>query len=640
MREPAVYVSNIFERKLEKEAKYVKARMNDTGAFKIVDDILVSLKDEKPDEPQFGFIVFSSYEKHKEIVIDCIETVMKEINYVMKRLDESLKSEDSQYKELTDLLRGCSFAIVILDGLRPNVLLEYGILKGLGKPCIVLLEEDATVNLASFLPENGKMEMDNPRVDMDKHVSDIKDRFYIRYNKNQPKKIREMIRKEYSKKKKDIDAEAIRILIPDIRIIGRGLRDHLKEILAISGKAKDQLSENDEIQLKIAVKSIESLTEEYKLKPPKSYYFLIANMFKRFNKNEEALKVVDSVIENKKDDIDLIMLKSIILADLAKFEDAIKTIDIGIKLIPKMEPLWHQKGLLLERMDRKDPALMCYKKGIQIDDTCPSIHFRYGLLQYEKKEFSIALDEFEKALELDSANSSYLVWKGKALDDLGKREEAKIAIEEAISFNDNNADAWYTLGLVTSDSRKAIAYFDKALSRNPEHGGALCSKAAELSNIGEIEEALDIFRKMDKFCTEYNSCTTLMHSMGVTLRKKKMYDEAMVYVRKILEFDEENADALSLKASIQIDIARRDGIDAKRIDESLNLFEKALEIDPGNASAWYNQSCAYALLNRTEESIESLKNAIKFDPSFKESIRNDEDFNQIRDNEEFKKILD
>jgi hypothetical protein len=54
-----------------------------------------------------------------------------------------LQSGASQLRQITDLIRNCEFAIVALDGLRANVIFEYGLLRALDKPTIVLKEKNA-----------------------------------------------------------------------------------------------------------------------------------------------------------------------------------------------------------------------------------------------------------------------------------------------------------------------------------------------------------------------------------------------------------------------------------------------------------------------------------------------------------------
>lgn len=597
---------------------------------KIVDDIKIPLKLEETDKTRFCFVVFSSKEEHIEIVIDCVERVIKEKeNYEVKRLDNSLKSEDSQYKELTDLLSECSFGVIILDGLRPNVLFEYGILKGLEKPCIVLLEEKANVDVINYFPEDKDIEIKNPKVDADKHFSDIKDRFYVRYNKNKPKEIRDKIKKEYSKLEKDIDDEFIRMIFPRKDIVEKELKDHLVKLIEISKKKKDELNSEDETEIRLVMKKIDGIVKKYKIKLPKFYYINIVRILGDFGKFEDALKIIDPIIENKKEDIYLMGVKAIILAQLKRFDSALETIDIGLKLKPDTETLWHHKGMILEQMGKKDEAKLCYKKGVEFEHTCPVIHFLYGLLLYDDDQFTEALDQFNKALEKESTNDEYLVWRARTLNKLGKKEEAKKVVEDALCFNNKNPDAWYTLGQLTSDCKESIKHFEKTLSIDPDHYGARCCKAAMLSNIGKFDEAMEIFNKMKDVCPKSKSCDTLFFNIGNTLMQKKQFSEALNYVDKALKLNENKIAALTVKTKILMELGKE--------EESLKVFKNLIKIAPNDACSWYNKSCILARLNKIDESINSLKKAIELDSSYKDHIDEDSDFDGIRNNKKFKK---
>jgi tetratricopeptide (TPR) repeat protein len=595
---------------------------------KIVDDILIPLDLKEIEKPRFCFLVYSSKEKHIEIVIDCIESVIKEKESCdIKRLDDSLKSEDSQYLELRDLLSECSFGIVILDGLRPNVVFEYGILKGLRKPCIVLLEEEADVDVINYHMETKAIEIINPKIDMDKHFSDVKDRFYIKYNKNRPKEIREKVQREYLKLKKDIEAELIRMIFPNKDIIQEELRDQLVTLSELSKKRKEQLNPEDEIEFRVIIKNIDAIMKKYKIKLPKTYYLLISDILMNFEKYEEALEIIDPLIENKIEDLDLVYLKGFLLSAIKRYEESIETLNCGLKLKPKIESFWHAKGRIFERMEKKEEAELCYRKAIEFNLRCSSVNFHYGVLLYEKNQYIDALEQFEAAIKKEPTDDNYLMWKAIALHKLGNRGEGIKFAEEAICYNSNNANAWYVLGRLTSDQEESIKHFNKALSLAPKHGGAICSKGACLSNIGKVDEAMEIFDKMKEYCSEYYSCKILLLNISKTLSKKKRIKEALNYVDRVLISNENDTEALGVKAGIVFE-------DGKK-EEALKLFKRSIELNPKDDSVWYNQACVYARLNKIDESIESLKKAIELAPLNKDSAQRDKDFNGIRENEKF-----
>jgi len=234
-------------------------------------------------------------------------------------------------------------------------------------------------------------------------------------------------------------------------------------------------------------------------------------------------------------------------------------------------------------------------------------------------------------LEKKQTDDTFLIWKGKSLGELGKMDEAKKFIEEAISYNGQNPDAWFTLGQFTSDRSESLNYFEKALSLQPNHPGALCSKAAELSNLGKYDAALAIFERMEDLCPVSKPCDTLKLNIVTTLRKTKRFTEALKYVEDYLQFDENNIEALAMKAVILSDLGNM----AESI-KYLKYFKVLLERDPKNAHNWYNQSCALAKLNKIKEATSSLKRAIELDPGLKELVKTDPDFDGIRNTREFR----
>lgn len=76
----------------------------------------------------------------------------------------------------------------------------------------------------------------------------------------------------------------------------------------------------------------------------------------------------------------------------------------------------------------------------------------------------------------------------------------------------------------------------------------------------------------------------------------------------------------------------------KKLDKALELFHQATKVDPGDATARYNEACALALLGRKIEALGSLKEAITLDPSLIQVALNDVDFEKIRDHQSFADI--
>jgi len=109
-----------------------------------------------------------------------------------------------------------------------------------------------------------------------------------------------------------------------------------------------------------------------------------------------------------------------------------------------------------------------------------------------------------------------------------------------------------------------------------------------------------------------------------TQSKIEIYDE-------ILKMNPNDAEVYAYKADAVLDMDEHEW--------ALNLSNKAIEIDPEYGYAYWQRSCANAALNNKSESIADLEIAIQKAPNLKDEIESEELFVNIKESEEFKKLL-
>jgi hypothetical protein len=118
----------------------------------------------------------------------------------MKLTPSALESGASQLAQITKLIKDCSFAVVVLDGLRPNVVFELGIIHREGIPTILLKEKNARVDIQSLLGTAGTVG-NVPELSIDQHLSDIKDLNYLPWTSTDPAGTIAELYREYCKKR-------------------------------------------------------------------------------------------------------------------------------------------------------------------------------------------------------------------------------------------------------------------------------------------------------------------------------------------------------------------------------------------------------------------------------------------------------
>jgi tetratricopeptide (TPR) repeat protein len=77
-----------------------------------------------------------------------------------------------------------------------------------------------------------------------------------------------------------------------------------------------------------------------------------------------------------------------------------------------------------------------------------------------------------------------------------------------------------------------------------------------------------------------------------------------------------------------------------QVEEAAELFREAIEEDQDYPEALYNLACCCALLGLRDEAVRHLDLAVKLDPDCRDWAEEDEEFDSIRDDEMFIKVLE
>lgn len=152
------------------------------------------------------FLSYSTGESYIALFAECLELVFGGA-FILRRTPEGLQSDDSQHDVIIKTIHDCAFGVVCLDGLRPNVLFEYGVMRGAKIPVLLFKEENATVDVAHFYGSDAAVKASlptRPPIAVSQLFSDIQDRYYVKWNRFQIRSTLNTIWQEYEKKRAGI----------------------------------------------------------------------------------------------------------------------------------------------------------------------------------------------------------------------------------------------------------------------------------------------------------------------------------------------------------------------------------------------------------------------------------------------------
>jgi hypothetical protein len=151
-------------------------------------------------KPDF-FFSYSTAEQTNSLLSMLLWSIFHN-DYNIRITPSALTSGASQLSKIEKEISESAFGVVCLDGLRPNVIHEWGFMRGHNNPVILLKREGATVDVRHFIGESAP-KLENPILDMNVHLSNLKDINYAKWFPDDPPKSAKIIWDEYEKLRTD-----------------------------------------------------------------------------------------------------------------------------------------------------------------------------------------------------------------------------------------------------------------------------------------------------------------------------------------------------------------------------------------------------------------------------------------------------
>ena len=319
-------------------------------------------------------------------------------------------------------------------------------------------------------------------------------------------------------------------------------------------------------------------------------------------------------------------------------EKQIEEIAKEIKEIPSYKEIQHdlsKDSARLSNESNNDP-IACHDRSAEIKPLTDNEHYNKGLSLYYQGSFNEAIACYDRAIEINPENADAHYNKGIILAYIGNNSEAIACYDRAIEINPQNAHVYYNKGLSLAAMEKfseAIACFDRAIGINPQNADAHYNKGLSLASIGDNIEAIACFDKALEIQSDNVSA----------LNKKAWYlanyfperlNEASETIKKAMGLDPTNSNVIHTYGYTLDKL--------KTYKEAVVVYEHILKQTPSFPNVWYD--CARSKIKLDVKNIQScindLQKAIELNPTYKEKAKYEIDFENIKNNPDFKRIIE
>jgi tetratricopeptide (TPR) repeat protein len=173
-----------------------------------------------------------------------------------------------------------------------------------------------------------------------------------------------------------------------------------------------------------------------------SIRFLEGRYLERMNKSNEALKIYNEILNN-----------SAIYKSKNKYlvYDTITPDKFFYNELPYL-----RRAYILRNLGRLNDSILSFRAALHIDPNNDAARITTGIIQFQQRDYSASLDSFGNCTTYDRDATFY---KGYALKNLSKEDEAFKAFDQIIQNNRSDRSAWGELiALIPNDSpKKSIA---------------------------------------------------------------------------------------------------------------------------------------------------------------------------------------
>jgi serine/threonine protein kinase/tetratricopeptide (TPR) repeat protein len=262
-----------------------------------------------------------------------------------------------------------------------------------------------------------------------------------------------------------------------------------------------------------------------------------------------------------------------------------------------------------------EQALANCQRAVELDAHLPSVHVTLGLLHAKVGKDDLALQEFQKVLDLNPRDADALIGMAGVHEHMGHAPEAEADIKRAISLRPDYWDGYRALAEFYDRQKRtqdSISQYRKIIELTPDNPEAYSDIGVQymaLADSQSLSAAQAAFQKSIQLAPNYQAYMNL----GWLYINQKRYAEAAAMTRRALELNDKD---WRTWANLQLAYTWLKDDENMRSARAkvLTLLEQYVSVNSQDARAQSMLSMLYAEDHLHEKAISHAKAALSLAP--------------------------
>jgi tetratricopeptide (TPR) repeat protein len=335
---------------------------------------------------------------------------------------------------------------------------------------------------------------------------------------------------------------------------------------------------------------------------------VIAAIYIRQDKADDALRYIDDLIDNSElDDAELFPPLIGILAR-EKNIDTVLEVSKGIASnYPERAFAQYLHGMLSAQNGRPEAALEYLDRSIALQEI-EGVYAARARVLLRLGRASEAVVSLQKAVESNPADQNLRLTYARLLVDIKEYDKARVEFEKLHEASPDDAELLYTLGLLSLESQRlddAEKYMMMLVRMDERDGEAQYYLGRIYENRKQYDQAIEWYEQVHIGDYQFDARLRIADMLGLAGKT----DQAIAHLDAMLKGSQSDG------TLVRIYLAKGELLrQAHRYEDSMAVFNTALEIVPGNSDLLYARALVAERLGRIDQLEADLKVILETEP--------------------------
>jgi eukaryotic-like serine/threonine-protein kinase len=242
------------------------------------------------------------------------------------------------------------------------------------------------------------------------------------------------------------------------------------------------------------------------------------------------------------------------------------------------------------------------------------VYVTLGKIHRLTGKYDLALQEYQRALQLDPRNADADIGLALSYDNAGRTADAEAAFRKAIALRPDSWDGYNQLANFLDDHQRhdeAIVQYRHAIELTPDNAALYLNLGATYSDMGEkhYADAEQMLRKSIALEPSYYAYANL----GNLYNEERKYDEAAAATEKALQLNDKEYLVWG-NLAIAYEGLKDKEKEGKAREREAVLLEQVVRDTPRDAAAQSILGLLYARKKLREKAISRIQSALALSP--------------------------